>query len=267
MNLLYPQINNKPTGLLNTQPISLLNNYSNFFTPRDAASPAIEAPIIHMPYDRWYEGDATGIDGDPNNGAGEVPDFSGMSNPDLDAYSSMMDDQADLMAVTPAFGKGIKAFASFLSNQAQNDKSTPETHAPGSAAAKSYSDQYSHGTPTSNDAPNTDPSSVGGVEGSAGNAASTGGGGHGPDQGGDGGFGLAGGGYVGYAVDGNPNPEQPDGTPRDNVMLPMNTKEGVLPPDVMEYIGVDGLNDFINSIRQQAGQANQAQDKRSMLLG
>lgn len=244
MNLLNQQINTKPTSLLNTQPMNIYNGYDNIYQPGiQNFMPTPAVPVAPVVEDPWNYGDA---ENDP--GEQDVGNIEDMTTADLD----MAIGQIDTMGPALSLGLPGSGLLSFVTKMAMENE-IDSRHAAGA-----------DGNGNNN---MSDPTAPGGIGGSAGEAASTGSAGHGPDMGGDGGFGLAGGGYVGYAVDGNPNPEQPDGTPRDNVMLPMNTKEGVLPPDVMEYIGVDGLNDFINSIRQKAGQTNKAQDQRSMLLG
>ncbi len=163
MNLLYPQINNKPTGLLNTQPISLLSNYSNFFTPSPQAV-SLLAPTIQSPIPDYQYGD---VDNDPQDVdvAPASTATTAQSEQALDALEVMTPMQA-----LPFFGLPMQ-FSKFAHQQnIANNKSLGGD---------------GHGNNNMGD-----PTAPGGIGGSAGNAASTGSGGFGPDMGGDGGFGL-----------------------------------------------------------------------------
>lgn len=257
MNLLTGQsLNTQPTGLLNTQPMNVLNGYPNIYQPNllnFQPTPATVAPPVVD--DPWSYGD---VANDPNDV--NTQNVEDMSVADMVSANEM----AGVIGMAPGMGLPAAITKSMMSH-ALSSKGLDTNGQPtdiGNLDGPGYAGGPANGG-------NTHSGAGTGIGGSGGDGPTgTGGNGGGdPSMGGDGSSGLAGGGFVGYAVDNNPNPEHPNGQPRDNVMLPMNTKEGVLPPDVMEYIGVDGLNEFIQGVRQKAGQTNKAQDQRSMLLG
>jgi len=239
----------------------------------DAGTPGTGTPNTPSTGQSTYQGGSVSDGGNtpdvggsgPNQGAGEVPDFSEMSSSEIDSYMDTFNDQMEMMqkstAPVPGIPTAMKGFQVAVNQAAKSAQQNI------SDQTKSIAEDIrsEHGV-TFGGTPADQQGDPGNPEGQAGEGGTGSGEGAGVSVGGD----EYGGDQGGYAAGGQvtakptdpPVPPGQNPDTADNVKAKLSEGEFIIPADVVRFLGADKLNKMIMKAKTDMSEMDKEQAGR-----